>query len=272
MTAQMALDLGNQRWVEGRASYRPPQERINPTEYDVVEIQGDRTARAFVELHHYSASYPAARVRIGLHRHGSLVGVAVFSQPCNNLVLTNTFHGVPMQDGIELGRFVLLDEVPGNGETWFLARCFDLLRRQGIQGVLSMSDPTPRTAIDGRVVFPGHLGTIYQAHNARYLGLGTSRTLKVLPDGTVFSARTLQKIRAGERGWHGGVDALVGFGAGPLDREADRGERMSWLASWLPRLTRSLRHPGNHRYAWALTRRCQLSADGFKRYPKAVAA
>ena len=30
---------------------------------------------------------------------------------------------------VELGRFVLLDSVAGNGETWFLARSFDILRK-----------------------------------------------------------------------------------------------------------------------------------------------
>ncbi len=35
----------------------------------------------------------------------------------------------------ELGRFVLLDSVPANGESFFLGQCFTLLRREGLAGV-----------------------------------------------------------------------------------------------------------------------------------------
>src|SRR5206468_2839829 len=109
--------------------------------------------------------------------------------PCNDKVLTNTFKDLPSPTAaVELGRFVLLDEVAGNGETWFLARCFEQLRGR-VVGVVSFSDPIPRTAINGREVFPGHIGGIYQAFNGRCLGRGTPRTLRLLPDGTVFSDR-----------------------------------------------------------------------------------
>ena len=52
-------------------------------------------------------------------KHAVLQGVAVFSHPCNDRVLTSVFPG-RATDSVELGRFVLLDEVPGNGETWML--------------------------------------------------------------------------------------------------------------------------------------------------------
>jgi hypothetical protein len=261
---------GNQRWAEGRDSYRPPAERIQPREYEVAAIADDRTARAFVEQHHYSRSYPAARVRVGLYRRGQLVGVAVFSHPCNDRVLTNTFRDTLALEAVELGRFVLLDEVPGNGETWFLARCFELLRQRALRGVVSFSDPVPRTTVDGRVVFPGHLGTIYQAHNARYLGRGAAGLLRVLPDGTILSHRTEQKIRAGHRGWRAAVALLSEHGADVIPDGASREVRLAWLATWLPQLTRRIRHPGNHKYAWSLNRRVQL-APGVD-YPKLAAA
>lgn len=264
------LELGNQRWLEGAASYRPPLERIDPRDYDVAEIFDDNTPRNFVELHHYSASYPAARVRVGLYRRGSLAGVAVFSHPANDLVLTNTFPSIELLAGVELGRFVLLDEVPGNGETWFLARCFDLLRGRGFRGVVSFSDPHARTAAGGRTVFPGHLGTIYQAHNAQYLGLSTPRTLRILPDGTVFSHRTEQKIRAGERGWRAAVDTLAGYGARAIAADADRPTRLAWLHEAVTQLTRPYRHRGNHRYAWPLDRRVAIAGTRLP-YPKRAA-
>jgi hypothetical protein len=235
-----------QRWRARRDSYRPAGEPIATRLYEVAPLD-ELPAKSFVEREHYSGSYPAARFRFGLYRGASLVGVAVFSHPTNDLVLTSVFP-VPATDAAELGRFVLLDDVPANGETWFLARCFELLRHD-LAGVVSFSDPVPRAALDGREVFPGHIGTIYQAHNAAYLGLATARTLRLLPDGRVFSARTAQKIRKQERGWRYSAEQLVAAGAPPIE-----GDPAAWLRAWLPRLTRKLRHPGNHRYAWALDR------------------
>lgn len=150
----------NQRWLFGRDSYRPPSEVIRTAEYDVAGIDGDTEPKAFVLTHHYSRSYPAARFRFGLYRRGVLVGVSVFSHPSNDKVLTNTFPCVATE-AVELGRFVLLDSVPGNGESWFLARCFEQLRAQRLFGVVSFSDPMPRTAVDGTRIFPGHIGTVY---------------------------------------------------------------------------------------------------------------
>lgn len=240
----------NQRWRRRIASYRDPLEQIVTSDFEVAAIAADSAPKAFVEEHHYSGSFPAARFRFGLYRRGGqLAGVAIFSHPCNDAVLTNVFP-VPAKEAVELGRFVLLDSVGGNGETWFLGRCFEQLRPIGLFGVLSFSDPCARTSASGVTVFPGHLGTIYQAHNAAYLGRGTVRTLRLLPDGSVFSARTAQKIRKGERGWRHAAAQLVAHGAGQLI-----GDPALWLRTWLPRVTRTMRHPGNHRYAWALAKR-----------------
>lgn len=239
--------MHTQRWRHGRDRYRPAGEVIAPREYDVASLVDDETPKAFITEHHYSRSYPAARFRFGLYRHGTLVGVAVYSHPCNNAVLTNVFPGDPL-DAVELGRFVLLDEVPGNGETWFLARTFEQLRKE-VRGVVSFSDPVPRMRADGSVMFAGHIGTIYQAANAAYLGRGTARMLRILPDGTVFNERAISKIRNQERGWRYSAAILERFGASPPGIDL-RG----WLAEWLPQLTRPLKHSGNHRYAWSFAK------------------
>lgn len=253
----------NQRWREHRSSYRPAGEPIATAAYDVAALEGDREPKAFVQAHHYAASYPAARFRFGLYRADQLVGVAVFSHPCSDAVLTNVFP-VPVAESCELGRFVLLDDVPGNGESWFLARCFELLRAE-IAGVVSFSDHVARTDAAGVQVFPGHYGCIYQATNATYTGLATPRSLLLLPNGTVLSPRAIQKVRKLERGWGYVAEKLVAFGADPLD-----GDPATWLGTWLPRLTRRLRHPGNHRYAFALDKHLRPHLRTLARpYPKA---
>jgi hypothetical protein len=234
-----------QRWRNGRDFYRPAGEAFDPRAHDVAEIPDDTTARAFVVAHHYSRSYPAARRRFGLYARGQLVGVAVFSVPMTPAAL----RPLPPEASLELGRFVLLDDVKANGESWFFARCREALARDGFAGVVAFSDPMPRRAADGTVVLPGHVGTIYQASNAVYLGRATARTLHLLPDGTVVSPRALQKIRAGERGWRYAVAQLEAHGATPL-----AGDPRAWLREQLPRVARTVRHQGNHKYAIGLAR------------------
>src|SRR6266536_6439087 len=169
----MQLCLFSQRWRDRRESYRPTGEVINPRLYEVAELAGDREAKAFILAHDYSVSYPSARFRFGLFTRGCLVGVAVFSHPCNDRVLTSVFPLSPL-DSVELGRFVLLDSVPANGESWFLARTFECLRRKGFAGVVSFSDPvpadeggrhdrTPRTHWD---LLPGDFGNIPRQNRA----------------------------------------------------------------------------------------------------------
>ena len=251
-----------QRWAGGRASYRPAGEPIKTADFEVAEILDDKTARAYVTSNHYSRSYPAARFRFGLFHGAHLAGVAVFSVPVNDAAL-KVLPGAGLERA-ELGRFVLDDQVPANGESWFLARCFELLRAKGMTGILSMSDPVPRSSSDGITVFPGHVGTIYQATNAVYLGRATPRTLRVLPDGTILNARSLQKLRARERGWRYVADLLVARGADPLPE----GPTTDWLQTWIPKLTRPVRHPGNHRYAWALNKRDRHHLPASLAYPK----
>ncbi len=79
------------------------------------------------------------------------------------------------------------------------------------------------------------LGILYAAHNGAYLGRGTALTLRLLPAGTTFSDRAAQKIRWGEQGWRYAVNQLARAGAS----------------------LGSVRHPGNHQYAWTLQLRTQ---------------
>lgn len=252
-----------QRWRDRRASYRPAGEPIDPGQLEVAPIGDDTTARRFVERHHYSGSYPAARFRHGLYRGDQLVGVAVFSMPVQPRCL-DVLPGERIAS-VELGRFVLLDDVKANGESWFLARCFELLRREGIVGVVSFSDPEPRPRADGELVHPGHVGTIYQATNGVYLGRSKADTLRLLPDGTCLHRRALRKLRADERGAAYVERLLVRHGA----RERLDGEsRPAWAEEVVPALTRRMRHRGNHKYAWALSRRDRRHLPTSLPYPK----
>jgi hypothetical protein len=58
---------------------------------------------------------------------------------------------------------------------------------------------------------------------------------------------------------------LQRYGAEPLMHGEDR---IAWGKHWIATLTRPLRHPGNHRYAWALRRRDRRHLPESLPYPK----
>jgi hypothetical protein len=240
-----------QRWRNGQARWRHRSEGgFDAAQYEVAPVD-DRTAKTYVERHHYTGTYVASRLRYGLwERDGTLVGVAVLSIPVQRAVLTRPFPELePYQESLELGRFVLADRVPANGESWFLGQVFRLAQHEGVRGVVSFSDPVARRDLAGRSVFPGHVGTIYQASNALYAGRGTPRTILQLPDGSVLNERALAKVRSLEKGHTYVEDRLRAFGAPPR-----RGQRPdTWLTIALAAAgVRQLRHPGTHRYLFRL--------------------
>jgi len=177
------------RWTLGRESWRPAGELIRPSEYDLVRIESAAEARAFVKLHHYAATASSTAHRFGLYRRGALVGVALFGPPTSMNAHRAVFPSLSIAQAVTLGRLVLLDEVPGNGESWFVARCLHALRGAGVAAVETCADPEPRTDERGRRVFRGQVGTVYQALSMRHLGRTKPSTLRLFPDGTVGSAR-----------------------------------------------------------------------------------
>lgn len=252
--APVQMDLC-QRWRDRRASYRPAGELFDPRRA-AVELVDDSVAKAFVQRHHYSGTYPASRVRAGLFtkapfRQAELVGVGVFSVPMNQAVVPAYFAGLAPSNGVELGRFVLLDQVAANGESWALARMYRLLRAElpAVRGLIAYSDPLERRDAQGVLVKRGHVGTIYRATNATYRGLSRRRTLWLAPDGQALAERALSKVRLGETGEGYVMDRLQALGAparGLAEAGADYIDRLK-TCRWLT----PLRHPGNHTFTWS---------------------
>jgi hypothetical protein len=216
-----------------------------------VDQLDEATAAAFVRHHHYSSSWPSARLRYGLHdlrSDAQLVGVIVLGVPMSKGVLTNPLE--PYTESLELSRLVLLDEVPANAESWFCAEAFRRAAATGVRGVVAFSDPEPRwrTTPAGREqVKPGHVGIVYQALNFAYLGRGTRRSLVLLPDATALSARAMAKVTGGEQGRDGVINRLVDLGASRPQLGEDPA---AWLHAALRQIGASrIAHKGNHRYA-----------------------
>lgn len=242
-----------QRWRGGGERWQPRGPLFDPAVHEVRPIADDTTASGFVTTHHYSGSYVAARHRFGLYRRGVLVGVAVYSNPAALPVLTCVLPELdPTRESVELGRFVLLDDVEFNGESWFIARCHAMLVDLGVAGVVSFSDGVPRRARTGELVTPGHIGQIYQAANAVYTGRAWPRTLWVLPDGTVFNGQAQQKIRDQKQGHEYAERQLIRWGARPVRAGEDP---RAWLREARVACGISyFRHPGVHRYVFPLGR------------------
>jgi hypothetical protein len=160
---------------------------------------------------------------------------------------------VAPDEGPELGRFVLLDDVPFNGESWALARIFDALRtvRPRWRAIVSKADPLRiDDPLTGRVVKPEHWGQIYQASNAAYVGASRPRTVWIGTGNHVFSERVLCKIRSNERGAAGAARRLVALGVPPRHPGEDPG---AWLDRVLRHpLFRTARHPGTLTYVFGL--------------------
>lgn len=264
----------SQRWRDRRAQFVSASSIIRPGDYAVDVIDCERAAKPFVEAHHYAGSFPASRLSVGLFDQtglrARLVGVATFSTPMNNRVVP-AHTGLMPDEGAELGRFVLLDSVAGNGESYFLARALGHLRRAKprILSVVSYSDPVERRDAAGQLVKPGHVGRIYQAMSAAYRGRGVARTLHVLPDGQVFSGRATSKIQNREPGYAYAVDQLVSAGA---PRPSPSDDLRQWYAGLLATgFLRRRRHPGNHVYAFPLTRAARMAGRGLASLPYPVA-
>jgi hypothetical protein len=255
MQAELGLDFSQcQRWRQGRERYRPAGE-VFDHRHASVEIIDSATAKRFVQDHHYSASFPAARLSVGVFvkrpfEKEFLGGVSVFSVPMSQGVIPARL-GVPPNEGVELGRLVLLDELEANAESWFVARAFRKLRSAlpEIKGVLAYCDPEPRMDQHGNLVKKGHIGTIYSALNARRGPCSRPRTLLLDPRGAVVSERAIQKLRNSESGMDYVERSL---------RESGLPQR--WIgesgSAYIKRLVdenhlRRLPHPGNFSFTWS---------------------
>lgn len=257
----------SQRWRDRRTRLVENGDVIDTSVHSVAVIDCYRQAKPFVQAHHYSGTFPATRLSCGLFRNGKggrseIVGVCSFAVPVNNA-------SVQLQTGlddhlaaVDLGRLVLLDDVPGNAESWFVSRAFRLLRREkpGILSVIAYSDPVRRTTEDGIVVMPGHCGMVYQALSAQLRGRSSPRTDHIMPNGRIVSPRALSKIRSGDTGAAYAERQLIDAGASPREFAEDP-------ACWIDRLTRQgaitrRRHPGNLVYTFALTRAARIASRG----------
>ena len=254
---QLELELsGCQRWRNGRERYRPAGE-VFDHRHATVERIDTATAKAFVCAHHYSSSFPASRLNIGLFRRRAfqteeLLGVAVMSVPMSQNCVPFYFPDLQAAEGVELGRLVLLDSAESNAESWFIARAFRLLKSvlPTVRGCISYADPLPRYSKTGELCKKGHVGTVYHATNGLYRGRSRARTLLLCPDGSIANERALSKLRLGESGADYVERYLHTMGAPARGFSESGRDYVSRLVS--SEFLRKQAHPGNHAFTWKL--------------------
>jgi hypothetical protein len=241
------------RWRRRQALFKPGNTLIDPDHYRATIITRQEAAQ-FIAAEHYLPTFPAAQLSIGYFRKTGpaspteLVGVCVFAVPSNNAVTTK-YTAMPARAGTTLARFILLDSVPGNGETHFLSQARSLLRqtKPAIETFTSFADP-----------LAGHIGSIYMAASARHLGRTKPRRRWTTPITTV-SERALSKIALAESGHQGAIARLSALGAPSRDPHEDP---RAWLqrlkqAGWLRQVTT----PGLFIYTFPLTAKARAAAN-----------
>ena len=261
----------SQRWRERRERFVPDGAEFDPSTHSVDVIDCWSCAKPFVEAHHYSGSFPASRLSVGLFSNATggtsrLVGVCTFAQPSNNRSVAKTANLRHHTHAVDLGRLVLLDEVGCNGESFLVSRALRLLRQHKpeVVSVISYADPVKRRVLGSGVVHGGHIGRIYQVMDALYLGRATPRTLDIMPNGLVFSPRALSKLRAGETGAEYALRQLLAAGADDIGTGESPDEWVSRLR--MRGFFTRIRHPGTHKYLFPLTKSAKLAAAPLIRY------
>ncbi len=164
--------------------------------YRIREI-GFTDCRDFMIEHHYAKGMANTCIQAyGLFEGKHLIGAAAFNSGCSEAARSDVFGPDYKSTVAELHRLTILDVTPKNTETWFLARCFRQLHQDQhhLLACKTFSDPTF-----------GHVGTIYQASNARYYGQSKPETFYLDQTGRLRHRRQCGKNisldEAVERGW-----------------------------------------------------------------------
>ena len=116
----------------------------------------------------------------GVHRGLEVVGAAIFGNPAGMGVLKKYSEDGKFRT-TELRRFVLTDECPRNSESRLLAVMLRMLKKRGVQRVLSYADPSE-----------GHTGVIYKATGFNLLGQ-TSKRKHVMWKGKKYPDRNIHQ-------------------------------------------------------------------------------
>lgn len=210
----------------------------------------------FIAKNHYTGSVRFARLTVGLFNEDEeLCGVIMYASPAQAATIP-CYLGIEQKYGVELSRLILKEGLGRNSASWFISQANKFLKLEMpfIKGIVTYADPFTLTDCIGNVTKTGHLGHVYQATNATYLGKTTPKYILVDKSGVVFNQRGLSKITCPKQGR--GVERHVRKVLG-IARRKETVDVKVWLNDSITEAIsngtlRKIKHPGLHVYGYDL--------------------
>lgn len=152
------------------------------------EINSETSTQVMVN-HHYSHTAPQAQVNLGFYINddrftlGSELSTVIMYASGANRYISSIIEGTTQDDVFELVRLFSYDWAPKNIESYCIGQSFKWLKK---------NRPDKKYVISYADLNFGHIGTIYQATNWLYTGLGAKGKTKIfLIDGNPKHARSI---------------------------------------------------------------------------------
>lgn len=181
-----------------------------------------RTARAVVQMYHYSGKYDTrSQLHLGVFWGGRLEGALQFGPSVDKHKVENLVEGVGWNGWIELHRMAFSDRLPRNSESRALSIAFRMFKKNAphIKFVISYADATQSGD-----------GAIYRASGFVLTKITENKSMWKMPDGEVICKIVLEpgfsvrksgidngvKSRYGKTGSETSTSFLKRIGAIPL--------------------------------------------------------
>lgn len=164
--------------------------------YEISLIDCELAKKYIIKNHYSHGCHNAPSPCYGLFEQNNLIGVLMFATPCSENVRASVFGEEYKDWVIELHRLHILDLTPKNTESWFIAKCLKLLKKDRPQtkAIISFADSTQ-----------GHKGIIYRATHFYQCGKTGKATFYLDKNGRLRHphqcGKNITKQIAIEKGW-----------------------------------------------------------------------
>lgn len=175
-TPEAVLRSINRGSGRGGDQYTPPRLCVWRLPLHVAAIPNKDTHPFLLEIH-YARRLPSISFAFGLFDGDVLIGVCTYGSPPAPALKRGIFGPDFPYGFLELNRLCLLHNRK-NEASFLVARSMRLL-------------PKPTAVISFADLWQGHRGVVYQATNAKYLGLSAKRTDWALKSEPKIHAKTL---------------------------------------------------------------------------------
>jgi len=152
---------------------------LDPAQIEMRVIDW-HTASKIIKENHYSHVAPMSQINLGFYIAHKLSTVIMYSGGANYMAAKGVVEDGQQKDMLELVRLFSFDWAPKNIESYCIGQSFKWLKENSKKKwLISYAD-----------LNEGHVGTIYQATNWLYTGLGAKGKQLWLLDGEPIHTRT----------------------------------------------------------------------------------